>query len=85
MGAKELGQAYEQPDQLMSRMNNYSTRPSALPFLTSIPEKIHWAVLRASNTIHEVHTSDKEVPDYQIIGQLRTSLETFKGESLIIK
>ena len=39
MGAKELGQAYNQPEQEMAIMNNYSTRSSALPFLTSIPEK----------------------------------------------
>ena len=39
MGAKELGQAYNQPVQIMVRIKNYSTRPSALPFLIHIPEK----------------------------------------------
>ena len=37
--AKELGQAYNQPEQVMSIMKNYTTRPSALLFLTFIPEK----------------------------------------------
>ena len=32
LGAKYLRQAYDQPEQLMARMNNYSTRPSLLPF-----------------------------------------------------
>ena len=68
LGEKYLGQSYDQPEQVMSRMNNYSTRPSELPFLTSIPEKIPWALLRASNVIHEVHTSAKALPADQIIG-----------------
>ena len=37
MGANKLGQAYDQPEQIMAIINNYSTSPSALPFLTSIP------------------------------------------------
>ena len=32
LGAKELGQAYNQPEKLVARMNNYDTRPSAFPF-----------------------------------------------------
>ena len=62
LGAKELGQACDQSEQVMSRMNNYVTRPSALSFLTSIPEKIPWAALRASVSIHKVSPSAKAVP-----------------------
>ena len=69
----------------MAIMNNCATRPSALPFLTYIPEKIPWAVLQASYMIHKVHPSEKAVPVDQIIGSLGTFLETFKGEALIIK
>ena len=39
LGAKELGQTYVQTEQVMERMKNYATRPSALPLLTYIPEK----------------------------------------------
>ena len=85
LGAEELGQAYNQPEQVMSRMNNYSNRPSALPFLASIPSKIPWEVLRASDAIHEVYPSAKAVPVDRRIGSLGTSLETFKGEALAIK
>ena len=69
----------------MARMNNYSTRPSALPFLTSIPENIPWAVLQASNAVHEVHPYSKAVPVDQIIGSLGTYLDTFKLEAITIK
>ena len=37
MGAKDLGQAYKQSEQIMEIMNNYATRPSAISFLISIP------------------------------------------------
>ena len=83
--ANELGQAYNQPEQVMARMNNYSTRPNVLPFLTSIPEKTTWSVLQASEAIHEVHSSAKVVTSDLRIGSLGTSLETFKGEALTIK
>ena len=46
LGDKDLGKAYDQPAQVMTRIKNYATRPSALPILTSIPETIPWAVLR---------------------------------------
>ena len=62
LGVKELGQAYDQPEQVMKRMNNYATRKIALPFLISIPAKIPWAVLRDSDAVHEVHPSAKAVP-----------------------
>ena len=39
MGAKDLGQAYDQTEKVMVIMNNYFTRPSAILFLTYIPEK----------------------------------------------
>ena len=39
LGSKELGQAYDQTEKVMTRMKNYATRPSVLPFLTSIAEK----------------------------------------------
>ena len=84
LGAKELGQVYDQPEQVMPRMKNYSTRPSALPFLKSIP-KIPWAVLWASNAVHEVHPSATAVPADQRIGSLVTSLKNFNGEALTIK
>ena len=84
MGAKELGQAYDQPEQVITRMNNYDTRPSEIPFLTSIPAKKPWAVLRDSNVIYEVHPSTKAVPADLIIGSLGTSLETFNIEFLTI-
>ena len=42
LGAKYLVQAYDQPEQILARMNNYATRPSALPFLTYIPKKSLW-------------------------------------------
>ena len=38
LGAKDLGQAYDQPEQVMERMNNYAIRPRALPFFIYIPE-----------------------------------------------
>ena len=66
-------------------MDNYSIRPSALPFLTSIPVKFLWEVLWAIGTIHKVRTSAKVVPADQRIVSLETYLETFKGESLTIK
>ena len=84
LGAKELGQSYNQPEHLMAIMNNYSTRPSALPFLTYIPAKIPLAVLRVSGSIHKVHSSAKAVLSDRRISSLRTPLETFKVESLII-
>ena len=37
LGAKELGQAYDQPEQVLSLIRNDATRPIALPFLTHIP------------------------------------------------
>ena len=79
LGAKKLGQAHGQTEQVIARMNNYSTRPSALPFLTYIPEKIPWEVLRASRSIHKVHPSAKAVPADRGIESLGTSLETIKG------
>ena len=85
MDAKYLGQAYDQPEQIMSKINNYTTRLSALPFLTSIPEKVPWAVLRSSHAIHKVHPSAKAVPANRRIKSLGTSIETFKGESITIK
>ena len=85
MGVKELGQAYNQHEQVMARIKNYATRPSALPFLTSIPEKILWAVLRVSGSIYEVHPSAKAVPTDRGIGSSGTSIENFKGETLTIK
>ena len=78
MCAKELGQEYYQPEQVMEITNNYSTRPSALPFLTYIPEKLPWVFLRASRSICEVHPSAKAVPADQGIGSLGTSLVTIK-------
>ena len=85
LGGKELGQAYDQLEQVMTRMNNYSTRPSALPFLAYIPSKTPRSVLRDSDTIYEVHPYAKLVPADQRIRSLGTSLETFKGEATIIK
>ena len=85
LGDKELVQSYENSDQFMARMNNYSTRPSALPSLTPIPGKIAWEVLRASVSIHKVHPYAKVVPTDQGICSLGTSIETIKGESPIIK
>ena len=82
LGAKELGKAYDQPEQVITRMKNHTTRTSVLPFLTYIPAKISWAVLRAYDA---VHTSTNAVPADQRIGSLGTSLENFKGESLTIK
>ena len=84
MGVKELGQAYEQHEQVMERMNNYTTRPSALSVLTTIPSKTPLAFLRASGTIHKVYPSAKAVPVDQGIRSLGTSLETFMGEAIII-
>ena len=69
----------------MTRMKNYDTRPSALPFLTYIPAKIPWSVLRGYNAIHEVHPSAKAVPSDRGIGSLGTSIYIFKGEVLNIK
>ena len=40
LGAKELGQAYDQPEQVLSLIRNDATRPIALPFLTHIAAKI---------------------------------------------
>ena len=85
LGAEELGQSYCQPKQGMEIMKNYSTRPSAIPFLTSIPAKNPWEVLQASGMVHKVHPSAEAVPADQIFWSLGTSLETFKGESLTIK
>ena len=79
LGVTELGQAYDQPEQVMSRMKNYATRPSVIPFLTYIPETIPWVVLRVSVSIHGFHPSSKTVPEDQQIGSLGTSLDTFKG------
>ena len=45
LGAKDLGQSYDQPKQVMVRMKNYATRPSALPFLTYTPAKTPLVVL----------------------------------------
>ena len=83
--SKELGQTYGQPKKVMARMKNYSTRPSEIPFLTSIPAKILWAVLRDYDTIHEVHPYVKVVPADRGIGSLGKFIETFKGEYLSIK
>ena len=66
-------------------MKNYATRPNALPFLTYVPAKTPWVVLRAYDTINEVHPSVKAGPADQIIGSLGTSIETFKGEAINIK
>ena len=85
LGDKDLGKAYGQPEQVMKRMKNYATRPSALPFLTSIPEEIPWAVLQDSDAVHEVHPFAKSVPAEQIIRSLGTYLETFKGEAFTTK
>ena len=79
MGDKELGQAYNQPEQVMSRMNNYATRPISLPFLTSIPAKIPWGVSRESGSIQKVRPSAKVVPEDRGIGLLGKYLETIKG------
>ena len=85
LGVKELGQAYDQPEQVMKRMNNYTTRPSALSVLTTIPAKTPWALLWASGAIHKVHPFAKAVPADQGIRSLVTSLETYNEEALIIK
>ena len=53
--------------------------------MTSTPEEIFWVVLQASRSIHGVHTSTKALPVDRGIVSLVTSLETIKGESLIIK
>ena len=82
---KDMGQAYDQPKQVMARINNCATKLSGIPFLTSIPEKIPWKFLWASGLIHKVHTYAKAVPTDQGIRSLGTSIETFKGEALIIK
>ena len=66
-------------------MKNYATRPSALPFLTSIPGKTPWAVLRSSEEVHEVHPYEKAVPADQGIGSLGIPLKTFEGKSLTMK
>ena len=79
LGDKELGKSYDQPEQVMIRMKNYAARPSALPFLTSIPAKIPREVLWDYNAIHKVRPSAKAVPADQIIGSLGTSIETFNG------
>ena len=38
MGAKELGQAYNQSEQVTEIIKYYATMPSVLQFLTYIPE-----------------------------------------------
>ena len=85
LGAKELGKAYNQPEQVMAIMDNYSTRPNAITFLTYIPAKTTWAVFWTSGLINGVHLSAKGVPEDQRIRLLGTYIETFKGEALIIK
>ena len=85
LGVNELGQTYNQPEQVMTRMNNYTTRPSALSVLTTTPETIPWEFLRASGAIHKAYPSTKAVPADQGIRSLGTSLDTFKGKSLINK
>ena len=70
LGAKDLGQSYDQPKQVMVRMKNYATRPSALPFLTYTPAKTPLVVLRASGAVHKVRPSAKALPADQIIGSL---------------
>ena len=72
LGCNYLGQEYNQPEQVMARMKNYATRPSALPFLTYIPEKIPWGVLWDSDSVHEVHPSAKVVPVEQRTRSLGT-------------
>ena len=85
LGDKELGKSYDQPEQVITRIKNYDARPSALPFLTSIPEKIPWEVLWDYDAIHKVRPSVKAVPADQRIGSLGTYIETFKRESLTTK
>ena len=68
LGDKYLGQEYNQPEQVIPIMKNYSTRPSALPFLTYTPEKNPWAVLQVSRSIYEVHSYAKAVPADRGIG-----------------
>ena len=68
LGSKELGQAYNRPEQVMERMNNYDTRTSDLQFLTSTPSQIPCSVLWDSDAVHEVHPSAKVVPLDQKIG-----------------
>ena len=65
-------------------MKNYATRPNALLFLTSIPAKVPLVVLQASRSIHEAYPYAKAVPADRGIGSLGKSIETFKGEDLII-
>ena len=74
LGAKNLGQAYGQTEHVMARMNNYATRPSALPYLIYIPSKIPWVVLQASRSIHEVYPYSKAVPADLGIRSLGTSI-----------
>ena len=66
-------------------MNNCSTSPSALIFLTSIPAKIPWAVLQESGSICEDHPYSKAVPVDLGIGSLGTYLMNVKIEALIVK
>ena len=63
LGTKELVQAYDQTEKVMAIINNYVTRQSALPFLTSIPEKLPRAVIQASGSIQVVHPFYKSVPE----------------------
>ena len=49
------------------------------------PIKTPLAVLRASGLIHEVHPPDGAVPEYRGIRSVGTSMDTIKGESLIIQ
>ena len=81
LGVNELGQTYDQPEQVMARMNNYTTRPSALSVLTTTPETIPWEFLRASGAIHKAYPSTKAVPADQGIRSLGTSLDTFKEKT----
>ena len=79
LGAKDLGQAYSQPEQVITIMNNHATRKITIPFLTSIPSKMPWELLQAYVSICRVYPSDKSVLADQVIALLGSTIETIKG------
>ena len=83
--AKELGQSYNQPEQVMVRIKNYVTRPSALPILTSIPAKKPWEIFWESILIRKVHPTSEAVPSDLGIWSLGSSLNINKVGNPIIK
>ena len=84
LGAKDLGQAYDQPEQVMERMNNYAIRPRALPFLyISQKHPLGSLVgLRRDSRGSSFCKSSTCEPMNRVIGNISRE---FKGEALTIK